>query len=322
MPAIGEQSKIQNHSEHRIFKANFNQPMTRFLTSCLTLVCLLSACQKTPPQKTPVDQQLIYIASRGNGFDIYKCNQDGSSEVQLTVQKGFDWGPRWWQAKEGIIHYEQDTAGNFAHRLINSQGISMPMDFQELPDFLASPDGQYALYTEKVDDHDHIFMQTLTTRSAVDLTPVDAYHGRPCWSPDSQSVLFLSDRSGSTELYLYQLANESVKQLTEGNGRVKYISWAPDGTRVAFTREILEEPKQDHDIYLLNLETMESERFTNTPFGEQEISWSPMGDKIAYHGTIDGKDDIYTIDINTREVNKITKSQGYHGEPAWIPVYK
>lgn len=289
----------------------------------LLIFVILFACDK-PVEKVnaPIDQQLIYIASRGNGFDIYRCNQDGSAEMQLTTQKGFDWGPRWWAAKNGIIHYEQDTAGNFSLKLISTKGEQIPMDFQELPDFIASPDGQYALYTEKTGEHDHIFMQILATHSATDLTPYDAYHGRPHWSPDSNAILFLSDRSGSTELYLYQLADKSVVRLTEGNGRVKYVSWAPDGKRVAFTREVLEEPKTDHDIYLLDIDTKAVTQLTDTPFGEQEISWSPMGDKIVYHGTIDGKDDIYTIDVDTKAVSKITNSQGYHGEPAWIPVYK
>ena len=67
---------------------------------------------------------------------------------------------------------------------------------------------------------------------------------------------------------------------------------------------------------------MKVTQFTETPFGEQEISWSPMGDKIAYHGTIDGKDDIYTIELRTKQVKKITQGQGYHGEPAWIPIYR
>ncbi|MCE7993521.1 MAG: TolB family protein [Roseivirga sp.] len=290
------------------------------LTILMSLV--LTACSEATQTDAPLNQQLIYIASRGNDFDIYKCNQDGSSEVQLTKQKGFDWGPRWWQAKEGIVHYQQDTAGNFSLRLMTGDGDEIPMDFQELPDFIASPDGNYALYTEKTGDNDHIFMQTLADRTATDLTPVDAYHGRPHWSPDSRSILLLSDRSGSTELYLYQLEAKSLEKLTDGEGRVKYMSWAPDGKRVAFTREILEEPKRDHDIYILNLDTKEVSQLTNTPFGEQEISWSPIGDKIAYHGTIDGKDDIYTIEIETKTVTKITNGQGYHGEPAWIPVYQ
>ncbi len=296
--------------------------MKNTLVLTLLLVLAISGCDDARQVATPVDQQLVYIASRGNGFDIYRSNQDGSAEVQLTTQKGFDWGPRWWAAKNGIIHYQQDTAGNFSLKLMTANGEQMPMDFQELSDFIASPDGKYTLYTEKTGEYDHIFMQTLATRTATDLTPVDAYHGRPYWAPDSKTLLFLSDRSGSTELYRYQLADQSLEKLTEGEGRVKYVSWAPDGKRIAFTREVLEEPKRDHDIYIFHLDTKQTDQLTNTPFGEQEISWSPMGDKIAYHGTIDGKDDIYTIDVNTKAVSKITDSQGYHGEPAWIPVYK
>lgn len=297
--------------------------MKQLILFSLLIFAILFGCDR-PVEKinVPIDQQLIYIASRGNGFDIYKSNQDGSGEIQLTTQKGFDWGPRWWAAKNGIIHYQQDTAGNFSLKLMTANGEPMPMDFQELSDFIASPDGKYALYTEKMGEYDHIFMQNLATRTATDLTPVNAYHGRPHWAPDGQAILFLSDRTGSTELYLYMLADQSLEKLTEGEGRVKYVSWAPDSKRIAFTREILEEPKQDHDIYILNLDTKQTDRLSNTPFGEQEISWSPMGDKIAYHGTIDGKDDIYTIDVNTKAVSKITSSEGYHGEPAWIPVYK
>lgn len=308
----------------RIFISQYNNPMKNLINPTLLLLLIITAtCSPGTTDKTsPTDQQLVYIASRGNGFDIYKSNQDGSDEIQLTTQKGFDWGPRWWEARQGLIHYEQDTANNFSLRLISSSGEPMTMDFQGLDDFIASPDGMFALYTEKAAEYDHIFMQDLKTKTATDLTPYEAYHGRPHWSPDSQSVLLLSDRSGSTELYLYKLENQSLTQLTDGEGRVKYVSWAPDGQQVAFTREVLEAPKKDHDIFILNLESKAITQLTDTPFGEQEISWSPIGDKIAYHGTIDGKDDIYTIDIKSKEVIKITNGQGYHGEPTWIPVFE
>lgn len=297
--------------------------MKRNLLLSLASLMLISACQ-SPENNTPaiVDQQLVYLASRGSGFDLYRSNQDGTGKKQLTSQPGWDWGPRWWQAKNGILHYSQDTAQNFAHRLINAEGATIPMDFQGLSDFIGSPDGKYALYTEKVGENDHVFMQDLNSQTATDITPYDAYHGRPKWSPGGQLIMMISDRTGSNELYLYKLKDGSLTQLTNGEGRAKYASWSPDGKQIAFTREVLEAPKKDHDIFLLELESKEVTQLTNTEFGEQEISWSPMGDKIAYHGTIDGKDDIYTIDLKTKEVTKITNGEGYHGEPTWIPIYK
>ena len=289
----------------------------------LLLLAVIFACQSNDNQEPIIiDQQLIYISSRGNGFDVYKSDQDGSNEIQLTTQPGFDWGPRWWEARKGIIHYSQDTSGNFAHQLITTEGKPVNFDFQELSDFIASPDGRYALYTEKVNEKDHIFLQDLSTQQATDITPFDAYHGRPLWSPDSQWISYISDSSGSSELHLYHLIDQSHVKLTEGAGRAKYHSWSPNGDRIAFTREVLEEPKKDHDIYLIDIKTQEVTQFTNSEVGEQEISWSPLGDKIAYHGTVDGKDDIYTINLKTKTVLKITKGRGYHGEPSWIPVYK
>jgi len=275
---------------------------------------------EVPP--IPIDQKLVYLASRDKGFDIYYSNQDGTNEKQLTTQPGWDWGPRWSPAQNGIMHYAQDTSGNFSHRLISTTGETLEMDFYELPDFIAGPIGAYALYTEKVGEKDHVFIYDLETQAANDITPGDAYYGRPKWSPDGNHIMMISDKSGSQELHLYSLADLSMTQLTEGTGKAKYASWSPDGKQIAFTREVLEEPRKDHDIYLLDLATKAVTQLTDTPFGEQEISWSPMGDKIAYHGTIDGKDDIFTIDLSTKEVLKITQSQGYHGEPAWIPIYR
>lgn len=283
----------------------------------------LFGCNRTLRVKSDmIDQQLVYLSSRGNGFDLYRCNQDGSEEKQLTTQPGWDWGPRFWPHGQGILHYAQDTAGNFSHQLISFDGEPMDMDFQGPSDFIAAPLGGYALYTDKVDGKDHVFMQDLINRKATDITPGNAYHGRPQWSPDGSKIVMISDVSGSQELHLYNISDQSWEQLTDGEGRAKYITWAPTGQKIAFTREVLEEPKKDHDIFILDLRTKEIIQLTDTPFGEQEISWSPMGDKIAYHGTIDGEDDIYTINLETREVVKITKGQGYHGEPTWIPIFE
>ena len=294
----------------------------RFFTG-LILLTLTAACAG-PDTNTPVDQQLVYLAVRDNGYDLFLNNQEGTQENQLTTQPGFDWGPRWWAKQNGILHYSQDTAGNFSHKLITVAGEEIPYDFKGLTDFIVSPNGRLVAYTKKVDDQDHVFIYytnpDIDTHN--DVTPFPAYFGRPKWSPDGKKLLMVSDMSGSQELYLYDEYYGELDQLTEGEGRAKYATWSPDGKKIAFTREVLEAPKKDHDIYILDLKTREITQLTDTPFGEQEISWSPMGDKIAYHGTIDGKDDIYTIDLETKEVKKITQGQGYHGEPAWIPIYQ
>lgn len=287
----------------------------------LSVLAIITACNGSFNPKV-VNQELVFLSSRGNGFDLYKTDQNGGNLVQLTTQPGWDWGPRWWPGQSGILHYAQDTSGNFSHRLISAAGESMEMDFQGLKDFIASPSGKYALYTDKVNGKDHVFMQDLEKGTAKDITPRDAYHGRPKWSPDGKLILMISDISGAQELHLYSLRDQSIVQLTEGVGRAKYASWAPTSRMIAFTREVLEEPKKDHDIFILDLKSKKVTQFTDTPYGEQEISWSPMGDKIAYHGTIDGKDDIYTIELRTKKVKKITNGEGYHGEPAWIPIYQ
>lgn len=296
--------------------------MKHFTEFFLLAIGLALSCQPKPKTPQLVDQKLVYLAVRDGNYDLFLSDEDGSNEIQLTTQPGFDWGARWSPALNGILHYTQDTAGNFSHQLISATGEPIKYAFPDLPDYQLDHLGNRVAFTEKVGESTHIFVQELPKDEAEEITMGDAYFGRPKWSPVATELLMVSDITGNSELHLYLFEDNRLEQLTSGEGRAKYASWSPDGQKIAFTREVLEEPKKEHEIYILDMASREVTQLTHTTFGEQEISWSPMGDKIAYHGTIDGKDHIYTLDIATGEVVKVTNGQGYHGEPTWAPIYR
>ncbi|HVC33428.1 MAG TPA: S9 family peptidase [Chloroflexota bacterium] len=66
--------------------------------------------------------------------------------------------------------------------------------------------------------------------------------GAPRWSPDGQTLAFLSDRSedGRLQLYLLARAGGEARQLFDAKGdlgvgrRADALQWSPDGTRLAF----------------------------------------------------------------------------------------
>jgi dipeptidyl aminopeptidase/acylaminoacyl peptidase len=57
----------------------------------------------------------------------------------------------------------------------------------------------------------------------------------PSWSPDSQKVVFWSDREGTPAIFVVNRDGSGLLNLTHGSGLdAQFPSWSPDGTRIVF----------------------------------------------------------------------------------------
>ncbi len=70
------------------------------------------------------------------------------------------------------------------------------------------------------------------------LTNADAQARHPRWSPDGQSIAFLSDRSGSSQVHLLPLRGGESRQVTDVKGNVSAFSWSPDGSQLALLLQL------------------------------------------------------------------------------------
>ncbi len=66
------------------------------------------------------------------------------------------------------------------------------------------------------------------------LTISDAYDYRPRFSPDGQSIAFISDRYGNPDLFVVPAAGGDIRRVTYDSASDSLADWSPDGKKLLF----------------------------------------------------------------------------------------
>jgi Tol biopolymer transport system component len=119
----------------------------------------------------------------------------------------------------------------------------------------------------------------------------------------------------SEEIFIKDLATGSNKQLTI-SGNNQYPSWSPDGSKilfVSFTKENL------YDIYIMGKDGNNKTPIISTSANEREADFSPSGNEVVFVSDKDGNDEIYKINLQTKNVARLSNSVFYEAFPKWSP---
>jgi hypothetical protein len=94
------------------------------------------------------------------------------------------------------------------------------------------------------------------------------------------------------------------------------ITWSPDSKFIAFSAKT---GKED-ELHIVDVKKKNIIR--SLKFGLDGVfypSWSPKGDEIAFSGIKFGQSDIYSVNVETAELRKITDDIFSDVEPSWSP---
>lgn len=172
--------------------------------------------------------------------------------------------------------------------------------------------------------------------------------GSPRWSPDGESLAFISNRSGKSQVWMMSLGGGEASQITDMPKGVSDLRFGPDGKSIYFAaKEDKEEPKFREGAtarritrlrykfngigYLDNLYTQlwkmdlcdrNVDMLTQGPYNCGTPEPSPDGRYLVFTSTRsddeqDRFSDLWLLDVATRELRKLTRSLGQASNPVW-----
>lgn len=281
-----------------------------------------------------------------NCEDIYVMSPDGSNPIRLTHGGGpagdttaYNSTSADWSHSKKLVAFQSNRINRAAQLFLMNADGSDPRLLISLaggaafPSF--SPSGNDLCFNGQASPRD-IYTVDVHGTVVTNLTSPGKEPGQPgvngenirCdWSPKGDLIAFTSSRDGNQEIYVIHSDGTGLRRLTTAAGSDANPTFSPKGDLIAFESNRDGTP----EIYVMKADGSDQAPLTDfsaepTPSNVSvtKPTWSPLGDRIAFHRRVGiqgarGHLEVYTINSDGTSVTRITvtSSPGFSGFPSW-----
>jgi TolB protein len=249
--------------------------------------------------------------------NIYRSDYDGANQTRITYTASIDITPVWapdgtqiaytsWRSGYPDIVVQSMTTGTVPQK--PAKGSPEVQNY--LPAW--SPDGTKIAFTSSRDGNQEIYyvnrdgtgLRRVTNHPSVDVTPT--------WSPTGQQIAFVSDRTGRPQIYVVNIDGTGLNKITNET-HCDRPTWSPAPfNEIAYTSQ----SGGGHDIRIYSFATGESKTITDGNGSNESPAFSPNGRHVAFSSDRNGREQIYVIDRDGKNLRQIT-STGRNRYPNW-----
>ena len=209
--------------------------------------------------------------------------------------------------------WEMDYDGSNQHQLTHIGTISLSPRI--------SPDGSRLAFSSLNKSGWDIMMYSTELGRTVSFPRFGATNLSPTWSPDGTHIAFSSSRGGEPNIYVADASGGNSHRLTTDRGPdVGPTFNRKTGTQIAFVSGRTGLPQ----IYTMEADGTNVQRVTDQGYAVSP-SWSPNGQFLTfswfrkYGAGAPGANDIYLMDIASKQWVQLTHDGGRNDFPSWSP---
>ena len=282
------------------------------------IFCLLSLmlCVNVCPvfAKAPTTPKILFTSTRDGNRDVYIMDPDGSEQVNLTQHRADDQQAVWSPTGEQIL-FVSDRGGVRDLYLMDPDGSNVRRIFKfKIEDWRISPtwspDGKQIVYSH-VNWDKLMFTVYIATLGKQEEEEFSMDSSDPAWSPDGTEIAcvvggritLINVRTGAQKQLLPKKV-ESFQRLT---------SWSAAGDKLAFSwnnnplppdllpgQPVPDAWLEKETIYIVNRDGTGLQQIVDE-VGPEAIypALSPRGDELLYTQKIDGRLQIFKIEVNS-----------------------
>jgi len=225
------------------------------------------------------ESKIYFVSDRGGHKEIWAMDYDGSNQHQVTHIGSISLSPR------------------------------------------ISPDGTRLAFSSLTKTSWEIMVYSVELNRLVSFARNGGTNLSPTWAPDGARVAFSSSRGGESNIYIADATGGNLHRLTTGRGPdVGPTFNRKTGAQIAFVSGRTGLPQ----IYTMEADGTNVQRVTDQGYAVSP-SWSPNGQFLAlawfrkYGPGAPGANDIYLMDIASKQWVQLTHDGGRNDFPSWSP---
>ena len=137
----------------------------------------------------------------------------------------------------------------------------------------------------------------------------------PSWSPDGQSLAYVSFENRRPEIFIQHLATAKRSKISGFKGINSAPSWSPDGKNLALVLS----KDGSADVYVMNTATKLLKRLTKHRSIDTEPVWSDSGKSIIFTSDRSGSPQLYEVAASGGKAKRLTFEGRYNSAPNISP---
>jgi len=184
-----------------------------------------------------------------------------------------------------------------------------------------SPDGSRVAFSSMTKNGWEILMYSTDLNRMVAFPRYGGTNQSPAWSPDGTKIAFTSSRTGDPEIYIVDASGSNLTRVTSYKGPDVSPTWnRKTGAQLSWVSGRTGLPQ----IYIAETDGTNIQRVTDQGYAVSP-SWSPNGQFLTFswirhYGPGEpGSQDIYLMDVASKQFVQLTHDGGRNDFPSWSP---